>query len=79
MSNGGCYLSPHCAAFALSAPNGFEATVSADVAGLIASLYTFSHLAFKFETVEVFADRFHQLREFAIEHVESQAILAAID
>jgi len=39
----------------------------------------FSHLAFKFETVEVFADRFHQLREFAIEHVESQAILAAID
>ena len=79
LSNGGCYLAPNRGAYALAAPNGFEATVSADVAGLIASLYTFSHLAFKFETVEVFSDRFHQLREFAIEHAESQAILAAID
>jgi len=29
--------------------------------------------------VEVFSDRFHQLREFALEHAESQVILAAID
>jgi hypothetical protein len=39
LSNGGCYLAPNRGAYELSAPNGFEATVSADVAGLIASLY----------------------------------------
>ena len=79
LSNGGCYLAPERGAYALTAPNGFEATVSASTAGLVASLYAFSHLAFKFETTEVFSDRFHQLREFAIEHAEAQAILAAID
>ena len=79
LDNGGCYLAPKNGAYALAAPNGFEATVSAEVAGLIASLYAFSHLAFKFGTVEVFSDRFHQLREFALEHAEARTILAAID
>ena len=79
LSNGGCYLAPDRGAYALAAPNGYEGTLSADAAGLIASLYTFSHLAFKFQSVEVFSDRYHQLREFAIEHAEVQAILAAID
>ncbi len=79
LSNGGCYLAPRGGAYALVAPNGFEATVSAEVAGLIASLYAFSHLSFQFETDEVFSDRFHQLREFVLEHPEAQVILAAID
>jgi hypothetical protein len=79
LSNRGCYLAPNRGAYPLVAPNGFEATVSAGVAGLIASLYAFSHLAFKFETAEVFSDRFHQLREFALEHPEAYVILAAID
>ena len=79
LSNGGCYLAPSCGTYALAAPNGFEATVDANVGGLIATLYAFSHLAFKFESVEVFAERFHQLREFALEHAESRTIIAAID
>ena len=79
LSNGGCYLAPGFGTYALAAPNGFEATVDANVGGLIATLYAFSHLAFKFESVEVFAERFHQLREFALEHAESRTILAAID
>lgn len=79
LSNGGCYIAPGRGTYALVAPNGFEATVSANVGGLIAALYAFSHLAFKFESVEVFAERFHQLREFALEHAESRVILAAID
>ena len=79
LSNSGCYLALNNGAHALAAPNGFEAIVSADVAILMASLFTFSHLVFKFALVEVFSDRFHQLREFAIEHAESQVILAAID
>ena len=79
LSNGGCDLAPRGSAYALSAPNGFDATVDAGVAGLIASLYAFSHLAFEHESVEVFAERFHQLREFAFHHAESATILAAID
>ena len=79
LSNGGCYLAPGCGTYALAAPNGFEATVDANVGGLVATLYAFSHLAFKFESVEVFAERFHQLREFALEHAVSRTILAAID
>lgn len=79
MSNGGCYLAPRGGAYALIAPNGFEATVSGEVAGLIASLYAFSHLAFKYQATDVFSERYHQLREFALEHAESGVILAAID
>lgn len=51
LNNGGCYLAPNRGAYVLAAPKGFEATVSADVAGLIASLYKFSHLAFKTHTL----------------------------
>jgi len=79
LTNGGCYLAPRGGAYALLAPNGFEATVSGDVAGLIASLYAFSHLAFKYQATDVFSERYHQLREFALEHAESRVILTAID
>ena len=79
LSNGGCYLAPSGGAYALVAPNGFEATVSGDIAGLIASLYAFNHLAFKYQATDVFSERYHQLREFALEHAESRVVLAAID
>ena len=79
LSNGGCYLAPSFGSFSLTSPNGFEATVSADVAGLIAALYAFSTLSFEFRSAEVFADRYHQLREFALEHASARDILAAID
>ena len=79
LSNGGCYIAPNGSPYALVAPNGFEVTVSADVGGLIATLYAFSSLSFDFESVEVFAKRFHQLRDFALEHADAGGILAAID
>ncbi len=79
LSNGGCYLAPSFGTFSLASPNGFEGTVSADVAGLVAALYAFSTLSFEFRSAEVFADRYHQLREFALEHASARDILAAID
>ena len=79
LSNGGCYMAPGAGAYALFAPNGFEATVDGNVAGLIASLYAFSHVSFQHRDLDVFADRFHQLREFALEHAKAGVILAAID
>lgn len=79
LSNGGCYITPRGESYVLRAPNGFEGTVTGEVAGLIASLYAFSHLSFKFESEEVFAERYHQLRDFALDHAEAATILEAID
>lgn len=81
LSNGGCYLSPGGAeTFPLVVPgNGFEGPLSADATGVTVTLFTLSHLAYRFPSCEVFGERFHQLRDFACEHDEWRLILAAID
>jgi len=79
LSNGGCYMAPAGEAFEIQAPNGHSGTVSGDAAGIIATLYALSHLAFRFEDATVLSDRFHQLREFAMEHREAVMIFEAID
>lgn len=72
-------MAPVGDAYDIAAPNGYSGTVSGDAAGIIATLYALSHLAFRFEAVAVLSERFHQLREFALAHREAAAILAAID
>lgn len=80
LSNGGCYLAPHGEHFRLQQPNNyFDGSVSGDAAGIIVTLYTMSELSFQYEHEEIFATRFHQLREFATEHAEGGSIFAAID
>ena len=79
LSNGGCFMAPSGGAYAIFAPNGFQATVDGEVVGIIATLYALSHLSFEHEAAEVFAERFHQLREFALEHPQAGIILGAID
>lgn len=81
LSNGGCYLAPTGKPLQLTqASNGFEATVSADAAGIIATLYALSSLAFQLhEQTDVFTKHYHRLREYALEHAEAAQILAAID
>ena len=80
LSNGGCYLAPQGATFRLEQPNnGFQGTVSADAAGIISTLYALSHLSFEHESKTIFAQRFHELREFALEHAEASLIFRAID
>ena len=81
LSNRGCYLSPSAAETfrILVAGNDFEGTLSADATGVTVTLFTLSHLAFRFPSCEVFSERFHQLRDFACEHAERRLILAAID
>jgi len=83
LSNGGCYLAPGQDFFRLIHPGGaFDATVSGDAAGIVASLYTFSHLAFHFEH-NPFGDRlshfFHLLRDYAAHHPEASLIFRIID
>jgi hypothetical protein len=80
LSNGGFYMAPECeTTFGISVDgNGFEGAMSADAAGIIVSLFALSHLSFQIPE-ESIAQHYHQLRDFALEHAEARAILAAID
>ncbi|HCB1651835.1 TPA: antirestriction protein [Citrobacter freundii] len=55
--------------------------MSADAAGITACLYLYSHLSFHTEGAdqERFSRLYHSLRDWACEHDEKEAILAAID
>lgn len=58
--------------------NGYEGEVSADAAGIIATLFTLSHLSFKYDA-DVFADGYGRLYAFASRHPEALEIFRAID
>ncbi len=58
--------------------NGYEGEVSADAAGMIATLFTFSHLSFETQDDHI-AEAFHRLRDHAGDHSEAAAIFSAID
>jgi hypothetical protein len=81
LSNGGCFL-----ALAESEPiriqvggNGYSGQLSAEAVGVVATLFALSQLSFRHSNVERFAERFHQLREFALTHAEAREIFRAID
>lgn len=80
LSNGGFYIAPDCeSTFQINVDtNGFQGSMSADAAGITACLFALSHLSFQIEN-ESIARHYHQLRDFALEHAEAGAILAAID
>ena len=81
LSNGGCYMAPQSAErVAISVDgNGYQGTVSADAAGIIATLFALSHLSMRYPTDWRMSERFHQLREYAQQHGEAAHIFAAID
>jgi len=81
LGNGGCYLAPtHQQSYRLVVGgNGFDNTLDAETAGIVVTLFSLSHMSFRFPSVEVFPARFHQLRYFAGEHPNVRAIFAAID
>ena len=59
--------------------NGFDAEVSSDAAGIIATLFTLSHMPMSFRGCDYLADHYHRLLDFAAGHDESRLIFAAID
>ena len=81
IGNGGFYMAPDVDhGYEVSCENGFEGTMSADALGVTACLYAYSHLSFgEGRFAEVCADQYHLLREYALDHPEADAILAAID
>ena len=58
--------------------NGYEGEVSAGAAGIIATLFAFSHLSFSHDSDEL-ADGFARLYAYATDHPEAREIFRAID
>ncbi len=81
LSNGGFYMSPRSnKVFKVSAENSFEGNLSTDALGIVACMYSYSHLSFgEGEFAETCAEQYHLLREYMFEHEEVQAILGAVD
>jgi hypothetical protein len=79
LSNGGFYMAP-------IAPgplhirvdgNGFSGDLSADAAGVVASMFALNHLAC--DGHSQFDDPYYLLMDFACQHEERSSILSAID
>lgn len=58
--------------------NGYEGEVSADAAGIIATLFALSHLSFRFES-DLLTEGYSRLYDHAAEHSEAAEIFQAID
>lgn len=84
LSNGGAFMAPDSDEnsedkWSLFNPmNGNEAEVSAEAAGIIVCLLTYSHHACRTEN-SAMIDHYYRLREYALVHPESGQILSIID
>jgi len=80
LSNGGFFMSPsEIGVWNVQVPsNGFEGTMSSQAFGIVCCLFALSHLAALLGD-ENYSRRFHQLRDFALDHPEVALILGAID
>lgn len=56
----------------------FQGEVSAEAAGIIATLFAFSHLSFRFQS-DLLADGYGRLHVYVDGHAEASAIYQAID
>jgi hypothetical protein len=80
LSNGGFFMAPDGGTHRVCIDsNGYAGTMSADAAGITTCLFACSHLSFHDPRGELFAERFHQLREYALGHPEAGEIFSAID
>ncbi|MEX3581631.1 MAG: antirestriction protein [Burkholderia sp.] len=82
LSNGGYYMAPNqpVRLRVAVAGNGFDAFVSADAAGVIATLFALGQLAATENGAhERFCDLYHALRDYAGGHAEAAFIDRAID
>jgi hypothetical protein len=80
LSNGGFYMAPSDdkPMRVQTNSNGYEGTMSADAAGLTATLFMLNELANSLAT-EKLIDLYYQVRDFASEHAEITEIFKAID
>ncbi|EKT4503849.1 TPA: antirestriction protein [Pseudomonas aeruginosa] len=80
LSNGGFYMAPRTSKKfrVLVAGNYFEGELSADAAGIVATLYALCELANRTASDRI-VDLYHLLRDYASEHPDAGQIFAAID
>jgi len=57
---------------------GFQGEVSAEAAGIIATLFAFSHLSFQYQS-EHLSDGYGRLYAYSADHAEAAEIFQAID
>ena len=80
LTNGGFYMAPsemgrvHVRWY----PNGYNDMMGTDAFGITVTLFALCHLAVTTRDYLII-EHFHQLREFATQHVEAANILRAID
>ena len=85
LSNGGHYMAPEMGDARLTLlveGNGYEGSMSADAAGIVATLFALGQLAAEIagtDAADALIDRYHFLRGFAAGHPEAAAIYRAID
>ena len=81
LSNGGFYVAPvGDEVFHVTCDNMFEGDLSADALGITSCLYAYSHLSFAGDAfAHNYADHYHRLRDFMMDHPEVRAILGATD
>ena len=80
LSNGGFYMAPAEASrvHVHWHMNGYSDMMGADAFGITVTLFALCHLAEK-TLDDAIIERYHQLRQFATQHVEAANILRAID
>lgn len=79
LSNGGFYMAPELdREYQVVVANGFIGDLSADAAGIVATLYALCELANRTQADRI-TELYHLLRDFALDHPESGSIFAAID
>ena len=82
LDNGGFYMAPDQQSYPVISENGFTGRMSGEAFGITVCLYAYSHLSFSTngtDMAECCARHFHWLREYALDHPEARAILAAVD
>lgn len=80
LNNGGFFVVPNGAAtLHVRAPNGFEADMAPEAAGIVVTLYALCQIANETEE-DSLIEKYHALREYAVHtHPQGASIAAAID
>ena len=81
LDNGGFYMAPAIDSEmqVVVSGNYYEGKVSADAAGIIATMFALGQIASEFPDQEQFIDLYHLLRGFIHDHPESDEIFKALD
>ena len=87
LSNGGRFMAPRIAGqgetVEIESPNGTQVKVSDEAAGMFATMFALSHLAFHVAErggdTDHITNQYWLLRAYAVDHAEAPAIIAAVD